>query len=243
MENADGVLRDPKALLADTDWAALEHMSGSAADAPGRLAGLLDADDAVQAEALGYLYGALHHQNSIYSATPPAAVYVAAILADPRTTTLVKNGRTGQPWPLRADLLEWIASLANETDDTVEALKHRYGSSLTAQAVRIRALRPVLFEGVSVCFDDPDFDVREWAVVAACILLDDPGLVHHRTALVPRLRGVLESDADWLRRNVAITKLREWGEDVGSAKTTVETYGSRNPPDDGDLVLLDELPW
>lgn len=73
-------LPDPASVLADTDWAALEHGDGSAADSPTKLAALLETDQSVRTEALRYLYGRLHHGNTLYDATVPTARYVAAIL-------------------------------------------------------------------------------------------------------------------------------------------------------------------
>jgi hypothetical protein len=82
--DVDGLLPDPWDLLAGTDWASLEHACGSAAGTPALLAGLLADDAGTQAKALRHLNGPVHHQNTIYSTTVPAAVYV---VRDPRAAT------------------------------------------------------------------------------------------------------------------------------------------------------------
>ncbi|MGW0809203.1 hypothetical protein [Nonomuraea sp. NPDC002799] len=61
-----------------TDWASLEHALGPAGDTPGALADLLTGTPEAQAEAVGHLNDPVHHQNTLYSATAPAALYVAA---------------------------------------------------------------------------------------------------------------------------------------------------------------------
>lgn len=47
----------------------------------------------------------LHHQNTLYEATVPAALFVAAILPDPRTTRAIDKDRHSFPGCLRAELL------------------------------------------------------------------------------------------------------------------------------------------
>jgi hypothetical protein len=90
------------------------HACGSATEAPTMLAALRDPDQSVRTKALSYLHDPLNHQNTLYEATVPAALYVAAILSDPRTTRAVDKSRYSSPGCLRAELLSWIASIANE---------------------------------------------------------------------------------------------------------------------------------
>ncbi|MFF8732226.1 hypothetical protein ACF073_38040 [Streptomyces sp. NPDC015171] len=75
--DVDGLLPDPRDLLAGTDWASLEHACGPAAVTPVLLTGLLADDAGTQARALRHLNDPVRHQNTIYSATVPAAAYVA----------------------------------------------------------------------------------------------------------------------------------------------------------------------
>src|SRR5260221_14281034 len=80
------------AVLEETDWGALSHAYGVAADAPSRLTGLLSGDPAACADAVGYLDAAILHQGSIYPATAPVALFVAGILSDPRTAVQAGAG-------------------------------------------------------------------------------------------------------------------------------------------------------
>jgi hypothetical protein len=71
------------AVIEGTDWAASEHAYGAAEDTPFRLVQLLDEDPEVQAGALGMLDMSVLHQESLYGATAPVALYVAAVLNEP----------------------------------------------------------------------------------------------------------------------------------------------------------------
>ncbi|MEV8038452.1 hypothetical protein AB0O85_42245, partial [Streptomyces sp. NPDC086182] len=71
-------------MIEDTDWAALEHAYGPAQDTPLRLIQLLDDDPDVQASALGQRDMSVLRQESLYSPTALAAVFIAAILGGPR---------------------------------------------------------------------------------------------------------------------------------------------------------------
>ncbi|MFH8576852.1 hypothetical protein [Streptomyces zaomyceticus] len=101
-------------MLEHTDWAELEHAYGPARDIPVRLVQLLNEDPEVQAGALGMLDMSVLHQESLYSATAPAALYVAAVSNDPRTMTVHEDFSVWdeRPRPLRAALLEWLGMIA-----------------------------------------------------------------------------------------------------------------------------------
>ncbi|MFG2840772.1 hypothetical protein ACGFYE_37865 [Streptomyces zaomyceticus] len=107
-------LPDPRSVLEHTDWADLEHAYGPARDTPVRLVQLLNEDPEVQAGALGMLDMSVLHQESLYSATAPAALYVAGVLNDPRTMTVHEDFSVwdDRPRPLRAALLEWLGMVA-----------------------------------------------------------------------------------------------------------------------------------
>jgi hypothetical protein len=229
-------LPDPQWTLTHTTCASLHHAYGPATDAPDLLAALLHPDQSVRTKALDGLHGPLHHQNTVYEATVPAAQYVAAILPDPRTTRAVDKDRRSFPGCLRAELLQWIGSVADTVDDEAEAIDQRHGLSLDAYppAAALREIRPQLFAAAVSYTSDRDRDVRE-AAVAACIpLLDDPGLLHHRAAMVPRLRQVLGTSALWQYRERAIDALHAWGEDPSGIE------GQRNPFEFCDADLSDD---
>lgn len=179
------------------------------------LAALLDEDRSTRTRALDYLYGTLHHQNTLYEATVPAALYVSGILSDPRTTSTVVKDRHSFPGCMRAELLQWIGSVASEVTDEAAATSQQYGFPLGdyAPAVGIIRMRPLLFSRTLPYITNPDRHVREAALTACIPLLDDPQLSHHRPALAAPLREQLGTSDLWQHRERAIDALDAWGED------------------------------
>jgi hypothetical protein len=230
-----------RGLLARTNWAALKHGYGSAAEAPKELAALLDADQGVRTRALSYIHNTLHHQNTLYEATVPAALYVAAILSDPRTTRTVDKDRHSFPGCMRAELLRWIASVASEVTDEAAVRRKHHGFPLDAYApaVGIQKIRPTLFSASLPYTDESDRHVREAALTACIPLLDDPRLLHHRRPLVPLIREVLGTSDLWQHRERAIDTLDASGEDSSDLE------GQRNPflVCDFDLPADSSLIW
>jgi hypothetical protein len=218
-------LPNPQWTLTHTDWAALHHAYGLAADVPDMLTSLLDADQGVRTKAPKDLHGVVHHQNTLYEATRPAALYVAAILPDPRTARTIDKDRWSFPGCLRAELIGWIHSVAEAVSDQDDAIRTRLGFPLSnyPPAVAIREIRPQLYASTFGYAHDPDPHVRE-AAIAACIpLLDDPRLRPHRSTLVPLLQQVLGKSELWQYREHAIEALDAWGEDSSGLE------GQRNP--------------
>lgn len=83
-------------ILARVDWSAVEHAhprSAGVPETPEILMALLSNEAATQAKALGDLNGLVHHQDTIYSATPPAVDFVTAILGDLRATHSTRPGQ------------------------------------------------------------------------------------------------------------------------------------------------------
>ncbi|MGC4948007.1 hypothetical protein ACLQ2N_17660 [Streptomyces sp. DT224] len=219
-------LPDPAVVLAETDWGSLEHAYGTAEDTPTQLVALLDVDRSVRSRALDHLHHVVHHQNTLYVATAPAALYVAAILLDPLTALPVEKGPRDFPGPMRAELLGWLDSVANAAGDRAGATMRRFGFPPEDYPpfVRTAEIRPLLFSAVSACFDDHDLHVRE-AALAACIpLLDDPRLHRHRKAVAPVLREALAVSALWQYRQRAIEALAEWGEDTAGLDVRREAF-------------------
>jgi len=205
----------PHETLTQTNWADLEHAYGPADDVPNMLVALLDTNQAVRTKALDHIHQVVHHQNTLYEATVPAALYVAAILSDRRTTCSVDKDRWSFPGNMRAELLRWINSIADEVTDVAEAngIKHGFPLDDYPPAVAVRDMRPLLFSVAVAYTDDSDRHVRE-AAIAACIpLLDDPQVRHHRAALVPLVREILGTSELWQYRERAIDALDAWGED------------------------------
>ncbi len=230
-----------RGLLARADWAALGHGYGSATEAPKKLAALLDADEGVRTRALSYIHNTLHHQNTLYEATVPAALYVAAILSDPRTTRTVDKDRHSFPGCMRAELLRWIASVASEVTEeaAVRSKHHGFPLDTYAPAVGIQKIRPTLFSASLPYTEESDRQVSEAALTACIPLLDDPRLLHHRGSLVPAIREILGTSDLWQHRERAMDTLEAWGEDSSGFE------GQGNPflVCDSDLPANSSLIW
>jgi hypothetical protein len=213
--SSPSALPDPQETLTRTNWAELDHAYGPAGDVPKMLVALLDANQGVRTKALHDIHHVVHHQNTLYGATAPAALYVAAILSDPRTTCSIDKDRWSFPGNMRAGLLGWISSVANEVTDVADTIGSEHGFPLDGYppAVAVRGIRPLLFSAAFAYTDDSDRHVRE-AAIAACIpLLDDPQVRHHRAALIPLIRQILGTSELWQYREQAIDALDTWGED------------------------------
>jgi hypothetical protein len=154
----------------------LEHALGAAGDTPAALGSLLSPDPDVVVESLRHLEQTVHHQNSIYSATPPSALFVAAILSDPRVEAPGVYRRGEPRRPLRAVLLDWLGELADDVSDAAVAASRQPGFTPMddrPEVLELRALRPVLHAAVAPYLTDPESSVRTAAVTAAARLLDD----------------------------------------------------------------------
>lgn len=218
-------LPDPRVLLAVTDWDALgadraerseDHPFGPVSFTPVALAAFTSGERDAVTRGLNHLGDALLHQGCLYNETGTAALYIAALLADPGSReALVPEWESGRR-PLRAKLLDWLAAVADTVCDAAEERWREWGWSTASAPLfqEVCALRPALFQGVSRCFTDPDPAVREAALAAGVPLLDAPELIHHRSALIPVLRSELAASTEQSYRLVAILGLRAWGEDT-----------------------------
>ena len=70
-------------VIETTNWNQLFHAYGIAADTPKELRNLINHDIQLRANAIDYLFGAVLHQGTIYSVTPPAVQVIAGILNEP----------------------------------------------------------------------------------------------------------------------------------------------------------------
>ncbi|MGW6980127.1 hypothetical protein ACWGE1_11850 [Streptomyces sp. NPDC054932] len=218
-DRAETGLPEPEALLRTTDWAALDHARGPAGDIPAVLADLHHPDPAVRARALAHGLEPVRHQNTIYAATPPVALYIAAILPDRKTAAVgtyeLEQRRRPQPrrLPLRAALLDWLYLLALDAGDDCLRITRFHGFE-DPDMERVRSLRPVLFRAVAVFLRDEDPDVRHAALAAAVPLVEDPALEAFRAGLVPLAHELLATSTDHRYRSCVIDGLRAWGHDV-----------------------------
>ena len=210
------VLPVARVLLERTDWAALEHALGPAADIPGALRQLIDDDVAVRARAFSVLQ-LINHQNSIYSATAPAALYIAATLPDPRVAATINVSYHGgqSSRPMRAVLLDWLGDMAGDVGDeaAVSALGRGFRMDSQPEIVALRVARPAIFRAVAAFLEDDNLDVRQAAITAAAQLVDAPALLHRRAALAAPLRVLLATSSSRYHRVRTKQALLSWGED------------------------------
>ncbi|MFB7170483.1 hypothetical protein ACFCYM_06580 [Streptomyces sp. NPDC056254] len=209
---------DPRDLLLRTDWNAVEHCCPDVAPAtPVLLLELLDEDPAVQGMAFRSLVEAHTRQQVFYTATAPAARFVAAALGDPRTLARVTD-RCAQeevdlgpqaPFPLRAGLLSWLG------DSVVEALAQRerpYGDEEDLEAFLY--LVPEFCAAARPFLDAGQPEVREAALGLLLAVLRLPALAElipgHRDRVVAA--ALVEGPYRWR----AVDTLASWGEEVSS---------------------------
>jgi hypothetical protein len=65
--------------LGDVDWSRLTHAYGRADDVPGQIRDLLSPSAKAREAALYELFGNVHHQGTLYTATAPAVPFLAAV--------------------------------------------------------------------------------------------------------------------------------------------------------------------
>jgi hypothetical protein len=186
----------------------------------------------VQVTALSELSELVGHQNTIYEATAPVAVYVAGILAHPAAMTL----RPYRKVPIRATLLNWLASMAYEASDEVVDSIRQYSPGFLTQGGMVAAfrdLRPMLYRAVAPFLQDGHEDVRDAAGLAALILAEHPALARHRDHLAVHARRILDTSSHDPDRRVAWKALEAWGHDVTDMEPLQEEAWDCGPHSDG----------
>jgi hypothetical protein len=219
-------------VLAETDWASLQTPFGNGADLPRFLARLLEPDPKVQVTALSELGELVGHQNTIYEATAPVAVYVAGILTHPAAMTL----RPYRNVPIRATLLGWLASVLYDASDEIVGRTKQYSPDFLAPGTTVaafRELRPMLYQAVAPFLQDDHEDVREAAVITALILAEHPALAEHRNLLAVQARLILDTSSDEPNRRLAWRALAAWGHSPAGPEPLSETPRDWGPHSDG----------
>ncbi|MEU2024135.1 hypothetical protein ABZ565_18545 [Streptomyces sp. NPDC016469] len=236
-----GAPREPElppyqVVLSETAWGSLETPFGDGEDLPEVLARLLTSDPRGQVNALSELREMVGHQNTIYEATAPAALYVAGILTHPAATT----HRPYRNVPIRAALLNWLASTAYDASDEIVGRTEQYAPGFLAPGTIVasfRDLRPMLYQAVSLFLRDSQEDVREAAVIAALILSEHPALAEHRDHLAVHARAILDTSGDDLNRRVARRALEAWGHDAPASEPFLEGTWDWGPHGDDRSCL------
>lgn len=204
-------------LFTQIPWHEFEHANPfDDFDLAATLADLLHPDAAARTAALHELQEAVHHQNTIYTSTPPVATYIAALLFDPRSEPAEVEVRDqDHPWPLRAALLNWIAEIAQDAGDDAIAAGQRHSIAMSAEQAEIRSLRPRLLEAATAFTASPDIHIRHAATTAALRLLDtDHELRRHQPHYAGLIEEILERSTYWYHRGVALDALTAWGHDT-----------------------------
>ncbi|WUD70884.1 hypothetical protein OG937_03925 [Streptomyces sp. NBC_00510] len=219
-------------VLAETDWSSLQTAFGSGEDLPDVLARLLEPDPKIQVTALSELGEMVNHQNSIYEATAPVALYVAGILTHPAAANL----RAYRNVPIRATLLNWLVSTAYDASDEIAGrIEQWFPGFLTHDTTMasFRDLRPMLYRAVAPFVQDGHENVREAAVIAALILAEHPALAEQRDHLAVHARHVLDTNGHEPTRRIARRALEAWGHDVPGPEPFRAEPWDRGPHSDG----------
>ncbi|MFD9687765.1 hypothetical protein ACFWXO_18630 [Kitasatospora sp. NPDC059088] len=209
-------------LLVSTDWASLATPFGTGESLPAALARLLDPDPSVRASAAKAALDAVTHQDTVYEATVPVALYVAAILSHPATAAGEHGPDTDlRPrHPIRETLLDWLGCTAYDADDERVAMGERHCGEGFLDAYpdmrALRDLRPAIYSAVQPFLTDDDARVRDAALVAAIPLVEHHALTDHRNDLADHARRLLDTSTDRYKRDRALQGLRAWGHDAGA---------------------------
>ncbi|MFD8636341.1 hypothetical protein, partial [Streptomyces sp. NPDC059656] len=170
-----------RTLLDSTNWGSLATACGTGEALPAALRLLTDPDPAVRQAALHDALGPVTHQNSIYEATVPVALYVAAILDHPAITADDDNPGAGtRNCPILIQLLEWLGDTASDANDECVAIDEGlYGEGIHDERMHaFRNARPAIHSAVHQLLDHYKAGVRHTAIVTAIPLLEQTNLTH-----------------------------------------------------------------
>ncbi|MDT0347438.1 hypothetical protein [Streptomyces litchfieldiae] len=222
------VLPHYQTLLNGTDWASLATPCGTGEALPTTLTGLLDPDPAVREAAAKDALGQVTHQNTIYEATVPVALYVAAILDHPAVTAGDLDHDTVVPsrHPTLVRLLDWLSDTAHDADDECVAIGERFhGQRFLHEHEEIRAFRdrrPAIFNAVHPLLGHESRNVRNAALLAAIPLAEHPLLTDHRGELAGHAHRLLATSTDRRHRDRVLDALRTWGHDTSDLESAAD---------------------
>ncbi|MCX5395732.1 hypothetical protein [Streptomyces sp. NBC_00102] len=215
-------------ILDGTDWESLGTVRGTGESLPAALVRLLDPDPVVRSAAAEDALGEVTHQNTIYEATVPVALYVAAILDHPAVAAgdFGHHADTPPHRPALVELLEWLSDTAHDADDECVAIGERhYGERFlqeVAEIRRFREVRPAMFSAVQPFLGHESAEVRDAALVAAIPLAEHPLLAEHRGELVGHARRLLAGSTDRYKRDRILDALKAWGHDTRDLENSAD---------------------
>lgn len=207
-------------LLDSTDWASLATACGTGESLPAALSLLTSSDPDIRESALQDALGPVTHQNSIYEATVPVALFVAAILDHPAITAGdYSHDATAPPThPTLVRLLGWLGDTAYDADDECVAMDERqYGKGCPEESTAMRAFRdarPAIFSAVEALLGHDHADVRHAALIAAIPLTEHPLLAQHQADLAGHARRLLATSTHRRHRDRVLDALKAWGHDT-----------------------------
>ncbi len=105
--------------LDDIDWETLIHAYGPASDIPDDLRALLSPDEKTATNALWRLFGNIHHQGTVYMATPPAIPFLT------ESALALPPDRAAGVVDLLSAMLDYAADLMIEDGLTVAAFREK----------------------------------------------------------------------------------------------------------------------
>ncbi|MGW4855768.1 hypothetical protein ACWEPZ_31570 [Streptomyces sp. NPDC004288] len=205
----------PDVLPATTRWTSLATAFGTAEALPAALALLTDADPGVREAALRDALGAVTHQNTIYEATVPVALYVAAILSHPTLQACDDPDAGTQHRPALVQLLEWLGETAYDANDESAAFEEQHVGEGPDEPMRaFRDARPAIHSAVRPFLDHENAAVRHTALVASIPLIEHPVLARHQAELTEHARRLLDTSTDRHHRDRTLNALNSWGHDT-----------------------------
>ncbi|MGO4456626.1 hypothetical protein AB4039_04755 [Streptomyces sp. M-16] len=218
------------AALTGTAWEALPHLCTgrhNVPDTPDILTAVLAPDPARRVRAVGNLYRLLLDRERVFPATAPAALVVAALLGDPRTLAEDRWERRAGRRPLRAELLNWLASFADIARQDVQGVPDvQHGVGAARDLAAARAARPALHTRIAAFCEDDHPQVREAALAATALLLADPALASSVPRYAPAVRAVLAVSVDSYHRRIARERLAAWNEDTTGLVAAEEEHSA-----------------
>ncbi|WP_331738195.1 hypothetical protein [Streptomyces sp. NBC_01276] len=210
-------------LLDSTNWASLATACGTGESLPAALTLLTSPDPVIRESALQDALGPVTHQNSIYEATVPVALFVAAILDHPAITA-GDHCHDATTRPTLVQLLDWLGGTAYDANDECVAFDESlYGEGCLDEFAEMRAFRdarPAIFSAVQALLGHDDADVRHSALIAAIPLIEHPLLTRHQADLAGHARRLLAASTDRHHRDRVLDALKAWGHETRGLENT-----------------------